>query len=102
MIQVGFNTVRDPRTTPLHPVLNSNGTAEKAGGTNPSLASDMMAKLNGSSHQETAKVKKEDPSSDAAPATSEVAVSVSADEKQEQPSSNHATVNLAATVTTNE
>lgn len=98
MIQVGFNTVRDPRTA----LANSNGTTEKARGTNPSLASDMTAKLNGSSHQETAKVKKEDPSSDVTPATSELAVPVTADEKQEQPSSNHATVNLAAKVTTNE
>lgn len=98
MIHAGFNTVRDPRTT----LANSNGTTEKARGANLSLASDMTAKLNGSSHQETAKVKKEDPSSDVAPATSELAVPVSADEEQEQPSSNHATVNLAAKVTTNE
>lgn len=96
MIQVGFNTVRDPRTT----LANSNGTTEKARGTNLSLASDMTARLNGSSHQETAKVIKEDPSSDVAPTTSELAEP--ADEKQEQPSSNHATVNLAARVTTTE
>lgn len=98
MIQVGFNTVRDPHTT----LANSNGTTEKARGTNLSHASDMTAKLNGSNHQETAKVKKEDPSSDVAPAPSELDVPVTADEKQEQPSSNHATVNLAAKVTTNE
>lgn len=81
MIQVGFNTqVRYPRTQ-----VDLNGTNEKARGINLSLASDVTAKLNGSSHQETAKVKREESSGEVALDSSTLAAPVTPDEKQEQP-----------------
>lgn len=81
MIQVGFNTqVRYPR-----PQVDLNGTNEKARGINLSLASDVTTKLNGSSHQETAKVKREESSGDVALDSSTLAAPVTPDEKQEKP-----------------
>lgn len=67
MIQTGFSTVRDPRTS----LGNSNGTNEKARRAILSSATDMTTKQNGSGHQETATVngKKEDHPIDISPAT---------------------------------
>lgn len=86
VIQVGFNTqVRYPR-----PQVGLNGSNEKARGINLSLASDVTAKLNGSSHQEAAKVKQEESSSDVAlDDSSTLAAPVTPAEKQEFPPPSH-------------
>lgn len=56
LIQTGFSTVRDPRTSQSH----SNGTGEKAGGIVLNSATDLTTKQNGSSYQETIPSKKAD------------------------------------------
>lgn len=98
MIQTGFNTIRDPRTSQA----NSNGTTEKARGAILSTATDMTTKQKGSGHQEKATVKKADHPTDIAPATSNLDVGSSGDEKQDLPSSTNATVNFAERHTTND
>lgn len=97
MVPVGFSTqVRHHRAQ-----VDLNGINGKARGINLSLASDATAKLNGSNHQETAKVKTEESSGDVAMDSSALAAPVAPDEKQEQPPPSNS-ISLSAIDATNE
>uniref|UniRef100_A0A8C4HJS2 Thyrotropin-releasing hormone receptor n=1 Tax=Dicentrarchus labrax TaxID=13489 RepID=A0A8C4HJS2_DICLA len=90
MIQTGFSTVRDIRTSQA----NSNGTDEKA--SRVILSTDMTTKQNGSGHQETAAVngKKADHPLNISPPTFSFGVGPAGDEKSDWPSSTNTTVNF--------
>lgn len=94
LIQTGFNTVRDSRTSQAY----SSGTPEKARAAVLSTAIDMTTKQKEGGHQETATT--EDHPIDIPPATTGVDVVSSGDEKQDSPSS--ATVNFVERHTTND
>lgn len=91
MIQTGFSSVRDPRTSQV----NSNGTHDKAKRVVLSFARDMTVKQNGSGHQETGVTEKQaDDLTNNSPVTLSLAVSPTSDEKLEWPPSANASVNF--------
>lgn len=106
MIQAGFSTLRDPRTSQA----NSNGTDEKARRSILRPATDMTTKQNGSSHQDTTAVngKKADHSTDTRHGANysfgvgPVQTLPPGDAKVDWPSSNENTVNVADTHTAND
>ncbi|XP_070829134.1 thyrotropin releasing hormone receptor 2 [Chaetodon trifascialis] len=100
MIQTGFSTVRDPRTSQA----NSNGTNEKARRTILSTTTDMTTKQNGSGQQETATVngKTADHPIDISPASFSLSGSPTGDETLDWRSSAKTTVNFADRQTTSD
>lgn len=93
MIQAGFSTVRDPRTSQA----NSNGTNDKARRATLSTATDMTAKQNGSGDQETATVHSftADHSIDSSPATFSFGAGPTGDDNLDGPPSNDTAVHFA-------
>lgn len=97
MIQAGFSTVRDHRTSQA----NSNGTNEKARRSILSATTDITTKHNGSSHQETTvNGKKAEHPTDSSPPTFSFDVDPAGDEKLDQPSSTNNTVDFEGRQTT--
>lgn len=92
IIQAGFSTARNPRTSQA----KSNGTDEKARRAILSTATDMTTKQNGSSHQDTATVtdRKADHPINISPVTSSFGLGQTGDEKLDWPSPNDTTVNF--------
>ncbi|KAK2841750.1 hypothetical protein Q5P01_011950 [Channa striata] len=103
LIQPGFATLRDRRTSQAH----SNGTSEQTKGTILSTATDTTTKQNGSSLQETVSGTKAHHPKDISPANFSpgvrmVETSPTADQELDGRSSNNATVNFADRHTTND
>ncbi|XP_019127335.2 thyrotropin releasing hormone receptor 2 [Larimichthys crocea] len=97
MIQAGFSTVRDHRTSQA----NSNGTNEKARRSILSATTDITTKHNGSSHQETTvNGKKAEHPTDSSPPTFSFDVDPAGDEKLDQPSSTNNAVDFEGRQTT--
>lgn len=96
LIQTGFSTVRDTRTSQAY----SNGTPEKTRAAVLNTAIDMATQQKEGGYQETATIKKGDHQIDISPATTGADVASPGDEKQDLPSS--ATANFAERHTRND